>query len=755
MEEIIGGTYRIIEKIGQGGSGSVYKAYHKRLEKYVVIKRISTSSLSDAAARNEVDMLKSLKHTYLPQVIDFIKSDNEAYTVMDFIDGKDLLAVRKSAKLSTTDIVRYSVQLCTAVQYLHSQNPPIIHSDIKPGNIMVTENGDICLIDFNVSLLFDKNLKAIGATPGYAAPEQLNMFGSVPKQKVAAAKPAESTAAELSDDSATEFVDDTQAQPADNNATEFIDETEIQDSDDTATEFMDKTELQDSDNTATEYLSNAQTVNQAVVSPSRTVKKGIAGIDERSDIYSIGAVIYFMITGEKPSADFENIKPLRNFNKKIPEGLIIVAEKAMSVNPRNRYQRVEDMLKALNGIMKLDRRYKSLKVRRAVVSAACFVGMTASALSAAYGYDLVLQEREDKYMGYIATADEAILSGNFDNAQKLIDEAKSFIPDNPEAYYEEIFMLYESGEYEKCINCWMSYAPSLETKDFTLKSNLYFVVGNAFFDLEDYSNAAFHYNKALSIEPDYKDCYRDLAISYVRTDRIDEAAEILDKAENAGVSDDQIFLITGEIEAHRGNYDEALEYIGKSAAATEDEYLLFRGVSIYDSIVTESGEDPQKTVQFIESNLDRFGAYRNYAAEILANQYRRLGETTGDNSWFEKAVEQYKSLTANIAQSYIAYKNCFELQYYIGDYDNALLTLKDMEKAFPEDYWVMMNYTFTYIKKQESLDNNKRSYKEVYDCFKKAEELYKTYTRNGKTDPNMDTLRAYIRQLIDGGWIEE
>lgn len=88
MAQIIAGLYEIQEKIGAGGGGIVYLGQHLRLEKQVVLKADRrTLKTGTEALRREVDMLKDLSHTYIPQVYDFVQEDGVVYTVMDFIEG--------------------------------------------------------------------------------------------------------------------------------------------------------------------------------------------------------------------------------------------------------------------------------------------------------------------------------------------------------------------------------------------------------------------------------------------------------------------------------------------------------------------------------------------------------------------------------------------------------------------------------------------------------------------------------------------
>ena len=142
-------TYEIEKSIGEGGGGVVYLGYHKRLKKKVVLKKIKGNVSDFVNSRTEVDALKNLKHSFLPQVIDFIESPEGIYTVMDYVEGESLQQkIDRGYTFSEKEVRRYAEQLCEAVEYLHSQTPPLIHGDIKPDNIMITKEGNVCLIDF-------------------------------------------------------------------------------------------------------------------------------------------------------------------------------------------------------------------------------------------------------------------------------------------------------------------------------------------------------------------------------------------------------------------------------------------------------------------------------------------------------------------------------------------------------------------------------------------------------------------------------
>ncbi len=170
-------TYTNIVEIGSGGGGTVFRAYHVRMQKYVVLKKIHDSIQNNIDIRSELDILKNLRHSYLPTVLDFFEDNGSIYTVMDYIPGESFESMlRRGVRFPQAKVVKYAAQLGEVLTYLQEQPTPIIHGDIKPANLMLTPEDNICLIDFNISTMQNgTSYQNMGYTAGYASPEQVSI----------------------------------------------------------------------------------------------------------------------------------------------------------------------------------------------------------------------------------------------------------------------------------------------------------------------------------------------------------------------------------------------------------------------------------------------------------------------------------------------------------------------------------------------------------------------------------------------------
>ena len=162
--EVLRGRYKIRERIGQGGMGSIYLADDTRLKgrqcalKEVEYDRALPENIREEARGQflrEATVLARLDHPNLPKVSDFFSNGPRDYLVMDYIPGKDLRILLMEARRSKTflpekDVLSWAEQLANALAFLHVQDPPIVHRDIKPSNLKLMPNGLIKLVDFGL-----------------------------------------------------------------------------------------------------------------------------------------------------------------------------------------------------------------------------------------------------------------------------------------------------------------------------------------------------------------------------------------------------------------------------------------------------------------------------------------------------------------------------------------------------------------------------------------------------------------------------
>jgi len=172
--------YRILERLGQGGMAEVYRAVDDTLGTEVVVKENRfVAPEAERQFHREARLLASLRHPHLPRVTDHFSIPGQGqYLVMDFVAGDDLRKTLEGASgpLPAAEVLRWAKAILSALTYMHSREPPIIHRDIKPGNIKITPDGTAFLVDFGLAKEYDPavstTLGAKAYTPGYAPPEQ-------------------------------------------------------------------------------------------------------------------------------------------------------------------------------------------------------------------------------------------------------------------------------------------------------------------------------------------------------------------------------------------------------------------------------------------------------------------------------------------------------------------------------------------------------------------------------------------------------
>ena len=175
------GVYQIVEEIGRGGMGEVYRAVRAdgQYTKEVAIKLVRGGYDGDSLSerfRNERQILASLDHPNIAGLLDGGNDDGVPYLVMELIEGIPIDAYCDERRLSVTERLQLFRQICAAVQYAHQRL--VIHRDLKPSNVLVTKEGSPKLLDFGIAKILDgaagaSSTRAGPMTPEYASPEQI------------------------------------------------------------------------------------------------------------------------------------------------------------------------------------------------------------------------------------------------------------------------------------------------------------------------------------------------------------------------------------------------------------------------------------------------------------------------------------------------------------------------------------------------------------------------------------------------------
>jgi serine/threonine protein kinase len=187
-ETVLQSRYRVVRQLGQGGMGAVYEAVDERLDSTVALKE---TFFGDERLRKQFErearLLARMHHPALPRVSDHFSEGDGQFLVMQFIPGDDLaeMSVNRRGPFPAEQVLTWADQLLDALDYLHTQDPQIIHRDIKPQNLKLTPRGQIILLDFGLAKGQASEISRIttsasifGYTPNYAPLEQIQGLGT-------------------------------------------------------------------------------------------------------------------------------------------------------------------------------------------------------------------------------------------------------------------------------------------------------------------------------------------------------------------------------------------------------------------------------------------------------------------------------------------------------------------------------------------------------------------------------------------------
>lgn len=679
------GTYSDIVEIGSGGGGTVYRAYHVRMQKYVVLKKIHDNLSNRVDIRAELDILKNLRHSYLPTVLDlFVDDQGSVYTVMDYIPGasfKDLMT--QGRRFSPNQVAKYAKQLAEVLDYLHSQKVPIIHGDIKPANIMLTPDDNICLIDFNISQVQNNaQVSNLGYTPGYASPEQVQITMN--------AKAA---------------------------------------------------------------VQNGVPMEQLRIQP----------LDAQSDIYSAGATLYALLAGKSPTKDFSQLVPIEEVVD-LSEGLAFVIDKAMEFYPKDRFASARDMLAAVDGIAKVDNRYKRMILRQVIKMIASMIGMALSVIVMILGFQTMKKEGQENYAALIDEMQKIREdNGSREEFDEVYNEAIGLDATYADAYIEKSKYLHDGLQYEETIDYCLNNALE-NSKDFSDDEIgfLYYVVGESYYSEDDIKNAIVYYKTAIQYNEHESIYYSDYAVALATDGQYEKAEDTLQDAIDLGLSDDKIMLVKGEIAKAQKDIDEGEACFAACIEKTSDDYNLLRAYVMwsklyinddYDNGVSDSPDMIQKRIDVLEEAQGAVIAdYKSMVLELLAQAYIDMGDATSNPSYYAKAVDRLDEIVQMGWDGYQTHTTIGILHEKLGEYDQAFDEFNQMLTDYGEDYRTYKRLALLELEIQNAKPNAERDYSAFKEYYDKACELAAANKNSTETDPEMLRLDQYYSELQSGGW---
>lgn len=622
-------TYRILRKLGKGGTSNVYLGYHNNLKKYIVIKQLKGENAEETLSQAEVDALKELRHQYLPQVYDYPRIYNrqtnqwDIYTVIDYVNGADLMECLRSGFPFTEELLkRYLRQIAEVLAYMHSRPKPIYHCDIKPENIMIDQEGNAILIDFNTAVGGNQN-NILGLTLPYASPEQLSL--------------ARGTGGDLT-------------------------------------------------------------------------------LDGRTDLYSLGATFYVLISGTFPSVD-EQSKPLHTMGLDgYSHDFLVLIDRLMVYD---REKRLKSAKKLLAAIDRLDNRYWAYFAARcaSVLVSAAFVSFGIFFLIRGH-----LLKPVEQFQGRYTEAVSYVERGDLDLAEEVCMELlgssglQDYLRDSPDAY-----------------------------------ARLYHTLGDSYYYREDYGTAAVCYSRAVEqcggcTDRERAAFIRDAAIAYAQYGDLATARAYLAAAGSLESAGADLELIDIVLSARSGDAELCKEKTARLLGMSADPQLCLRATLTAASVSSNLDEKIgwlQTAAAYDNGKTADRGLAMAWAEKAQTAQY----DSERREAW-TRALELYGVLCEDTYASAADRINYSIVLRQAGQTEQALQVLNTALQYEPRNYRILAHLCTVYYETGDST--------RARSCCEAALALWRSDTTPQRLDEGSEEIQNLVeisRRLGIGGGV--
>lgn len=685
--------YEMIAEIGRGGMSVVYLAKDKMLGSYWAVKKVINDGGKDIQAfKKEVELLSGLNHADIPRIVDKVEYDGCFYVVMDFVDGASLgKKVLAEGPQPESTVVEWAKMLCDVLEYLHTvRSNPIVYSDLKPDNIMLTKAGRVKLIDFGIAKECVRGSvftgEAVG-TKGYAAPEQYRDASNI--------------------------------------------------------------------------------------------------LDERTDIYSFGASLAYILTGIVPTKPPHGVKSVRELDPKLSEGIDYIIGKCTKDDPDERYKNFAEVRADLNVINELTGAYRR-KMRNRLLSfylstAACLLCLIPTSI----GYSAVQAQKADNYQYYYQQASVNLQNGDNEAAAQNYLKAIGYKSDLVEPY-----LLYFN-----------SMLPRVNDENYnTLTKTAIDLMRNSYLDnkrSEMYQNEEIAYQVMKKCVEVSDPAYANYALTYIdilkkKSYKSQELGYYEIIASNATKS-----FGTQDFESMGSALDDLVAYTEYNALPIDDKlenyYAAMKIYSEYPNEFTKANDNTfsydrvyelgVKAKDLIDRNMDdedtEFAGIIPMYEMVASGQYKSALTVTDKDKdvqkkkkteRYERSIEWFgflDELNDDLSQQLWlkkagAYQSLFDLnkddsghELDEGDVENLTRAVEEYEKImakYPECFQAQMYLAGAYLDEEMLKDKEERDFTKALDSYRDSEKMSSS---KDLSKSELSVFAAIKRKYINAGLIEE
>ena len=435
----------------------------------------------------------------------------------------------------------------------------------------------------------------------------------------------------------------------------------------------------------------------------------------------------------------------------------------MSKQQKNRFASADEMLRALQDVDKLDRRYRHfVAARRATVGVLCAAWLTSAGLTL-YGANLLRGERINNYLEQVAEGRAQDEDGQYAAADATLRAAVDTMPRRVEGYTALATVFYHRGDYQSAVDLAEGALTSEmldPAKDTAADGEFYYILANCYYELGQYAESVTVYQKAIRRDDTNARYYRGLAMAQAKTGDESAAIATLNTAQALTLGDADRDGVLAELYALQGDTAQAWTMYRQVLDTETDNNTLSRAYLAAAQLYTSGGvvqtDHLAEVIPLLEEAAQRLPTgYTLAHRQLLATAYGEAAaawpDTAADS--LQKGIAVLQQIEADGQGGLTTGLSLYAMQHKAGDDTAAEATLLNLQQAYPSDYRPDMELAFLYADMQSKKDAAARDYTAVAACYDTAKQKYQQAVANGANDMSMTELENLMAQLRTAGWL--